>query len=146
MRIHRPNCCLSAVWLKGDVCALALQIATLPLDTAKVRLQLQGKTLGVPKYKCANPVMITVTSNMPMHCPCLLHLEPTTLHLAICSHSPPCCVLMQGASRHITNDSTRRRGQGIMERLGTRCAPVSNWVRCDACYIVSCRHRPRPQS
>lgn len=27
------------------------QIATLPLDTAKVRLQLQAKSEGVPKYK-----------------------------------------------------------------------------------------------
>lgn len=36
----------------------ALQALTLPLDTAKVRLQLQAKSSGPPLYKCEALLMI----------------------------------------------------------------------------------------
>ena len=56
---------------------LPAQALTIPLDTAKVRLQIQGKVEGIPKYRQALPLAVeqvldTGAQTVPHSLVCLL--------------------------------------------------------------------------
>ena len=66
-----PPCCMFCEWAAMQTlgstrwpgCSrtkfgLPAQALTIPLDTAKVRLQIQGKVEGIPKYRQALPVAV----------------------------------------------------------------------------------------
>ncbi len=84
------------------------QIATLPLDTAKVRLQLQAKSDGIPKYKCAR-----------LRLPCNALRYPRTT-------AEPFATVCAGACWALSGQLRRRRA---LARCGTAWKQVGQHCR-----------------
>ena len=100
--------CSSSITLKGH---LMLQIVSLPLDTAKVLLQLQKKDTN-PKYRCENMAFIACAHSL---------CYPDGMAL-----NPACWLVVQRAGWNMLDRGTGRRHRCSLERSWSRSAETSH--------------------